>query len=1045
MNGRLGLIFALTVGGGVSSGHEARAQALAPSCATAGSGVACVFSNALDFDGQPFDRVTFEPTDERSAAAINAKYATITSFAISGGDGAIRHTTEHSTNFAGDGTEGGPVSGSYRIDWGYFGTTAVTVTFSPPVDSVGAFFGGDAGDSGVDGLVVTFEDGAQRRATVASAGLLTVPNGSAGCAAINGFVAIDSHGGPRITSATFRESSDAASLDDLFFGTALGGGHGAGPTRHAESGFTGCAVPIPALPSPGVGADLDGDGAGDVADNCVELANPLQVDSDGDGIGDACDSDCPGTTIGTRAGWSASESSYWLRPWGNTCDGTADNAIDGLPAFDGANWNACVGRRSPRSFFAPAYTHRDEGEWLEISFPSANTITGVVLTQLPTGRLVSTRVSPHKYTAHVESAELRFSDGTVRVLTFPDAVIAALDFPPIVTQSVRITARTFYPTSSGNPAWFVGELDFNGAAGAAGAIPACVEQPPLPTDSDGDGTPDIVDHFPDDPTEDLDTDGDGTGDTGDTDDDNDGIPDTSDEEPTEDNSGTDSDNDGLDDATDEDDDGDGAPDSGDAFPLDPYESVDSDGDGTGDNADPCPLDAPGDTDGDDACDSADGCPTDPAKSAPGACGCFAPDLDSDEDGASDCVDECPLDPTKTGPGTCGCGAFDTDADADGTPDCADLCPSDPIKIAEGVCGCGTPDTDNDGDGQPNCTDLCPDDAHDDADDDGVCGESDNCPVHANPLQEDLDHDAAGDTCDDDLDGDTVFNPADNCPFSSNVIQEDLDGDGLGDACDGDRDGDGVEDVLDNCPLNANPEQSDLDADLAGDACDADDDSDGVTDAFDDCPSAANPGQEDLDADGQGDACDADDDSDGTPDDFDNCPTVENSSQENLDGDMFGDECDLDDDGDGERDEIDNCPVLANPGQEDGDYDGLGDVCDGSFSAMGIVALIEAALQESSVIISSMPTLPGATGLQNQINHLLMHVGLAVAYHEDGTFTDMQYGHALNSLTASVNAYSNSLEAKMRGPRPLIPEPQASELRGRVELMRSLLQLLRDNI
>jgi hypothetical protein len=62
-------------------------------------------------------------------------------------------------------------------------------------------------------------------------------------------------------------------------------------TRIGSFSFDGCA-----------GLDSDGDTALDCIDDCVDLANPDQVDTDGDEIGDACD-ECPdGYTV--TGGWT---------------------------------------------------------------------------------------------------------------------------------------------------------------------------------------------------------------------------------------------------------------------------------------------------------------------------------------------------------------------------------------------------------------------------------------------------------------------------------------------------------------------------------------------------------------------------------------------------------------------------------------------------------------------------------------------------------------------------------------------------------------------
>ena len=80
----------------------------------------------------------------------------------------------------------------------------------------------------------------------------------------------------------------------------------------------------------------------------------------------------------------------------------------------------------------------------------------------------------------------------------------------------------------------------------------------------------------------------------------------------------------------------------------------------------------------------------------------------------------------------------------------------------------------------------------------------------------------------------------------------------------------------------------------------DTDSDGIANPIDNCPATPNLDQTDTDGDGDGDACEDDDDADTVLDVDDNCPVVPNTDQADADGDLTGDACDPDACADGIR-------------------------------------------------------------------------------------------------------------------------------------------------
>ncbi|MDB4048882.1 thrombospondin type 3 repeat-containing protein, partial [Luminiphilus sp.] len=132
---------------------------------------------------------------------------------------------------------------------------------------------------------------------------------------------------------------------------------------------------------------------------------------------------------------------------------------------------------------------------------------------------------------------------------------------------------------------------------------------------------------------------------------------------------------------------------------------------------------------------------------------------------------------------------------------------------------------------------------DDDDGDGASDGNDNCPLDANPGQEDTDSDGVGDECDIcantppdsvvvtdpyspiygcvDNDGDGVLNGDDQCPLTPANDPVNTDG------CT-DNDGDGVEDTADQCPSTPAGDP------VNNDGC-TDTDGDGIGDSSDSCP------------------------------------------------------------------------------------------------------------------------------------------------------------------------------------------------------------------
>ena len=223
----------------------------------------------------------------------------------------------------------------------------------------------------------------------------------------------------------------------------------------------------------------------------------------------------------------------------------------------------------------------------------------------------------------------------------------------------------------------------------------------------------------------------------------------------------------------------------------------------------------------------------------------------------------------------------------------------------------------------------------------------------------LDSDEA--TCGTDhLDSSDIPVDADSNGICDALEGDDFDGDGIPNDSDTDDDNDGVEDVDDDFPLNPN-ETTDTDMDGTGDNADDDDDNDGWPDSIElDCgsdPLDSTDVPVDMDSDGICDSLDEDTDGDGVPDGDDAFPE-DPTEWNDADGDGKGDNVDDDDDNDGVPDLMEErCfsdPLDSNSLPTDTDGDGECDPIDYDDDGDGYTDQVEGWCGSDPLDINSVP-------------------------------------------------------------------------------------------
>ena len=298
---------------------------------------------------------------------------------------------------------------------------------------------------------------------------------------------------------------------------------------------------------------------------------------------------------------------------------------------------------------------------------------------------------------------------------------------------------------------------------------------------------------------------------------------------------------------------------------------DTDGDGTNDGADA------GDTDG-------DGIPNALESSV----------TDSDGDGVANQADANNANPCVPNANSAACLALDSDGDGltNGQEDTLGTDRNDSDTDGDGT-NDGAEGGDTDGDGIPNALES----SVTDSDSDGVANQNDA--TNSNPCSPSANNAACGA---EDSDGDGLTNGQEDA-LGTDRNNADSDGDGIADGVEAgsdplsptDTDGDGIPDVF---------EAGDADGDGLADSADTDSDNDGIPDGVEAGADPLHP--VDTDGDGTPDYLDRDSDGDGLPDAFEGAAGY----------------LDLDSDGDGLPDALES-PASGS----DTDGDGIDDAFD----------------------------------------------------------------------------------------------------------------------